>query len=77
MKRDQTLRIYLLYFVGVTLFTNKSANYMNVTYLKYFRDLELVSDHAFGAASSVGAPLGNGWAMSHPTKKIKFLYRGN
>ncbi|RHN50691.1 hypothetical protein MtrunA17_Chr6g0460271 [Medicago truncatula] len=28
VKRNQTLRIYLLYLVWVTLFTNKSANYV-------------------------------------------------
>jgi len=39
VKRDHTLRIYLLYLVCVTLFTNKSTNYVEVTYLKYFRDL--------------------------------------
>lgn len=33
------------------LFTNKSANYVDVTYLRYFRDLELVSNYAWGAAA--------------------------
>lgn len=49
VKQDQTLRIYLLYLVWVTLFTNKSANYVEVTYLKYFRYLEFVSDYSWEA----------------------------
>lgn len=36
----------MFYLVGVTLFIDKSINYVDVTYLKYFRDLELVSDYA-------------------------------
>jgi hypothetical protein len=35
--------------VGITLFTDKSANYVDVTNLRYFRELELVSDYAWGA----------------------------
>lgn len=50
-KRGQSLCIYFLYLVGITLFTNKSATYMDVTYLKYFRDLDLVSDYAWGVAA--------------------------
>jgi len=46
--RDQALRIYLFYLVGITLFTDKSARYVDVAYLEYFRDLELVSDYAWG-----------------------------
>jgi len=45
-KARADLHIYLLYLVGVTLFTNKSTNYVNVTYMKYFWDLELVSDYS-------------------------------
>jgi len=35
-KRDQPLRVYLLYLVGITLFTVKVINYVDVTYLRYF-----------------------------------------
>jgi len=49
--RKQTLRIYLLYLVGITLFTGKSVHYVNVVYLRYFRDLELVAGNAWGAAA--------------------------
>jgi hypothetical protein len=32
--RDQAVRIYLLYLVGITLFTDKSATAVDVVYLK-------------------------------------------
>jgi hypothetical protein len=51
MKWDQPLCIYLLYLVGVTIFTNKSANYVDEPYLKYFKDLELVFDFSWGKAT--------------------------
>jgi hypothetical protein len=41
--RDQALRIYLMYLVGITLFIGKGTTYMNVFYLRYFRDLEVVA----------------------------------
>ncbi|XP_024634491.2 protein MAIN-LIKE 2-like [Medicago truncatula] len=41
--RDQVVRIYLLYLVGITIFTNKSQWDVDVVYLKFFRDLDLVS----------------------------------
>jgi len=50
-KRKRSLRIYLLYLMGIMLFTDKSATYVDVTYLRYFRDLKLVSDNAWGAAA--------------------------
>nr|ABN06102.1 hypothetical protein MtrDRAFT_AC150800g10v2 [Medicago truncatula] len=50
-KQDQYLCIYLLYLVDITLFTDKSANYMDVICLRYFRDLDLVSDYAWGAVA--------------------------
>jgi hypothetical protein len=43
--------IYLLYLEGATLFIDKRANYVNVTYLMYFRDLELVTHYAWKAAT--------------------------
>lgn len=48
-KRDQALRIDILYLVGATLFTNKNENYVDRTYMKYFQDLDLVFNHAWGA----------------------------
>jgi len=33
------------------LFIDKSATYVDVSYLRYFRDLEVVSDYAWGVAS--------------------------
>jgi len=38
---DQALCIYLMYLVGITLFTDKSATYVDVVYLRYFRDPEV------------------------------------
>jgi len=41
--RDQAVRIYLLYLVGITIFTDKSQWVVDVVYLRYFRDLDLVA----------------------------------
>jgi len=49
--RDQAVRIYLLYLVGITLFTDKSATVVDVVYLKYFRDLDIVAGYSWGAAA--------------------------
>jgi len=49
--RDQVVRIYLLYLVGITLFTDKSATAVDVVYPKYFRDLDLVADYSWEAAT--------------------------
>ncbi|XP_039685385.1 protein MAIN-LIKE 1-like [Medicago truncatula] len=48
---DQTLRIYLMYLVGITLFTDKSTTYVDVVYLRYFRELEVVVGYSSGAAA--------------------------
>jgi len=48
--RDQALQIYLLYLVGITLFSDKSGTYVDVVYLRYFRDLQGVSGFSWGAA---------------------------
>jgi len=37
--------------VGVTHFTDKSATYVDVAYMKYLHDLKLVNDYACGMAS--------------------------
>jgi len=36
---EQVIRIYLMYLVGITLFTDKSVHYVDVVYLRYFRDM--------------------------------------
>lgn len=41
---DQVDWIYMLYLVGITLFTDKSATYVDVTSLNYLFDLELVTN---------------------------------
>lgn len=48
---DQALRIYLMYLVGITLFTDKSVTYVNVVYLRYFRDLEVIAGFSLGVAA--------------------------
>jgi len=48
---DQVVRIYLLYLVGITLFTNKSTTVVDVVYLRYFRDLDLVDGYSWGVAA--------------------------
>jgi len=37
--------------VGITLFTDKIGAYVDVVYLRYFRDLEVVSGFSSGAAA--------------------------
>jgi len=37
--------------VGITLFTDKSATTVDVVYLKYFRDLDLVAGYSWGAVA--------------------------
>jgi len=49
--RDQADRIYLLYLVRITLFTDKIQNVVDVVYLRYFRDLDLVAGYSWGAAT--------------------------
>jgi len=49
--QEQALRIYFLYLLRITLFTSKSVHYVDVSYLKYFRDLELAAGYAWGAAA--------------------------
>ena len=49
--RAQVVRIYLLYLVGITLFTDKIQNVVDVVYLRYFRDLDLVVGYSWGAAA--------------------------
>jgi len=48
---DQTLHIYLFYLVGITLFTDKRATYVDVAYLRYSRDLEVATGYSWGVAT--------------------------
>jgi len=49
--RDQAVRIYLLYLMGIMLFTGKSQNDVDVVYLRYLRDLDVVADYSWGVAT--------------------------
>jgi len=64
--RDQVIRIYLLYLVGITIFTNKSQNVVDVVYLRYFRDFDLVASYSWGAA-----------ALAHLYRELKNVARWN
>jgi hypothetical protein len=48
LNRDQVVCIYLLYLVGATVFTNTITNYVDMAYIRYFRDLEMVIDYLWG-----------------------------
>jgi len=51
LKTEYGVRIYLLYLVGITLFIDKSATVVDVVYLRYFRDLDIVVGYSWGVAA--------------------------
>ncbi|KAJ1423148.1 Phosphatidylinositol-specific phospholipase C, X domain [Sesbania bispinosa] len=48
---DVATRAYLLHLVGCTIFADKSATLVRVSYLELFRDLHMVGTFAWGAAA--------------------------
>ncbi|GAU50435.1 hypothetical protein TSUD_134900 [Trifolium subterraneum] len=48
--RDCTIRAFLLYLIGGTIFTNKSMQYVDVIFLTYLQDLSLVNTWNWGAS---------------------------
>ncbi|MCI39482.1 serine/threonine-protein phosphatase 7 long form-like protein, partial [Trifolium medium] len=48
--RVYALRVYLL-LVGYTLFADTSKNCVHLYFVRYFEDLELVSQYAWGASA--------------------------
>jgi hypothetical protein len=48
MYRDWAVRTYLLFVDGTTIFSNKAKNYVEITFLRYLRELELVSTFTWG-----------------------------
>lgn len=64
--RDQVVRIYLLYLVGITIFSDKSQCDVDVVYLKYFRYLDLCAGYSWGAA-----------ALAHLYKELNNAARWN
>jgi hypothetical protein len=46
--RDEAVCIYLM---GITLFTDKGQTTVDVVYLRYFRDLDVVAEFSWGAAT--------------------------
>lgn len=43
-----TIRAYMLYLVGTTIFVDKSATYVDVVYLRYFDDFEGIHEYNWG-----------------------------
>jgi len=50
-EETSSFHIYFLYLVGITLVTGKRQNVVDVVYLRYFRDLDLVAGYSWGAAT--------------------------
>jgi hypothetical protein len=48
--KDCTLRCFFLYLLGSTLFTNKSSQYVDVIFLTYLQDLDVVNTWNWGAS---------------------------
>ncbi|KAK1278810.1 hypothetical protein QJS04_geneDACA016635 [Acorus gramineus] len=48
-----TVRGYLLYLLGCTIFADKTGTYVSVEYLQYLEDLDKVKEYAWGAATLV------------------------
>ncbi|GAU51672.1 hypothetical protein TSUD_371920 [Trifolium subterraneum] len=48
--RDCTIRAFLLYLIGGTIFANKSMQYVDVIFLTYLQDLRLVNSWNWGAS---------------------------
>jgi hypothetical protein len=48
--QDCAIRCFLLYLLGSTLFTNKSTQYVDVIFLTYLQDLDLIHTWNWGAS---------------------------
>ncbi|GAU22781.1 hypothetical protein TSUD_142200 [Trifolium subterraneum] len=48
--RECTVRAFLLYLIGATIFTNKSSQYVDVIFLTYLQDLSEVNTWNWGAS---------------------------
>jgi hypothetical protein len=51
--KELVMRAYLMLLVGTTIFSNKLKNYVDLTYLDYFKYLDRVPSHAWGTAALV------------------------
>jgi hypothetical protein len=49
--KELVMRAYLMLLVGTTIFSNKAKNYVDLTYLDYFRHLDRVPSYALGTAA--------------------------
>ncbi|PNX76868.1 hypothetical protein L195_g032827 [Trifolium pratense] len=48
MYQDYAIKTYLLFLVGTTILSGKNKNYVDVTFLQYFWDLEMVKTYSWG-----------------------------
>jgi hypothetical protein len=48
MYRDWVVRTCLFFVVDTTIFLNKAKNYVDLTYLLYLTDIELISMYVWG-----------------------------
>jgi hypothetical protein len=46
--KELVMRAYLMLLVGTTIFSNKAKNYVDLTYLDYFRHLDRGPSYAWG-----------------------------
>ncbi|CAJ2642560.1 unnamed protein product [Trifolium pratense] len=49
--RGYLLRGFLLLLVGTTIFSDKANNYVDLTYLKFFIDLDRIDSYSWGTAA--------------------------
>ena len=45
------IHAYLLYLVGYTIFIDKSDNYFDAVFIKYFRDLTTIHQWSYGVST--------------------------
>ncbi|MCH80404.1 serine/threonine-protein phosphatase 7 long form-like protein, partial [Trifolium medium] len=56
-----TMKTYLLFLVDTAIFSSKANNYIDITFLKYFRDLRMVDTYVWGPV----APAFTYWELTN------------
>jgi hypothetical protein len=51
------MRANLMLLVGTTIFSNKAKNYVDLTYLDYFRNMDPVATYSWGTATLAYIPI--------------------
>jgi hypothetical protein len=49
--KEYVVRAYFMLLVGTTIFSNKAKNYVDLMYLKYFREIDRVENYAWGTTA--------------------------